>query len=139
MKLPIQSLSQTRFVTAPDDCLLGTGVVKETTGLIDKQVPHKGHFPLVLGHSWLVPHKPQVNWDGQINPILQWGAQCASHCLQISSPISGDDGCLSGTSFASDDEEIGHQSDLGGVFSQPRGATNWHGLNTPITPCVMPS
>lgn len=30
-------------------------------------------------------HKPRVNWGESLNPILQWGPLCASHCLQSSS------------------------------------------------------
>ena len=37
-------------------------------------------FPLVLGHTWLVKHKPPVNWGSKVKSISQWGLSCYDHC-----------------------------------------------------------
>ena len=73
-------------------------------------------FPLVLGHSWLVRYKPQVDWGQRGDVILHWGPQCMAHCQGKSSATSG--GNDSGVEEGVDSEEEGR-----GLESTGRGAS----------------
>ncbi|KAL1021133.1 hypothetical protein UPYG_G00009230, partial [Umbra pygmaea] len=43
-------------------------------------VIHSPHVPIVLGHTWLVRHNPQVDWVS--GRILGWSTPCHSLCLK---------------------------------------------------------
>ena len=38
------------------------------------------HSPVVLGHPWMVKHRPQVDWAR--HEILGWDPSCSSRCLR---------------------------------------------------------
>ena len=69
--LPILSLSQTHAITALDGRPLGHGLVTDIMLMsiqVDNHVERirffgvdSPSFPLVLGHTWLVKHKPLIN------------------------------------------------------------------------------
>ena len=63
-------------------------------------------FPLLLGHSWLVRHKPQVNWGKVGNAILHRGPQCLFHCDSTSSAIPVNRNVWFLTCTDSEDEDI---------------------------------
>ena len=75
----ILSLSQTHAITASDGSPLGHGLVTEVTGIMLMSIQMDNRvegiqffwgvdspFPLVLEHSWLVKHKPLINWGCNI-------------------------------------------------------------------------
>lgn len=61
------------------------------------------NFPLVLGHSWLLRHKPYINWGDRNRPIAQWGPNCYDHCSHGFSPSSNPD--IETGAYSDDDEE----------------------------------
>ena len=74
MRIPAHPLSKPCSVTALDGRPLGTGSVTKITNLLSMQVAFGNHverirfflvesptYPIVLGHSWLRKHKPQIN------------------------------------------------------------------------------
>lgn len=94
-KIPVHSLPKPCSVTALDGRPLGTGSVTKSTNLLSMRVAYGNHserigfflvdsptYPIVLGHSWLSKHKPQINWGGKRDTVIQWGPQCAHRCIQ---------------------------------------------------------
>ena len=120
---------QPRYLVALDGRPLGTGVVDTIIALLSMHVApgeHTEHitfflidspaFSLVLGHSWLVRRKPQVDWGQRGDVILHWGPQCMAHCRARSSATSG--GNDSGEEDGVNSEEEGR-----GLESTGRGAS----------------
>lgn len=40
--------------------------------------------PLVLGHSWLLQHNPQIDWRRE--RVMGWSAECHMNCLKSATP-----------------------------------------------------
>ena len=94
--LTIHSLANSHPILMLDGRPLGSGLVSEVTKFLSMFINLDGHserirvflvdsptFPIVLGHAWLVKHKPQVSWGNRFKPIIQWGPNCYDHCSQV--------------------------------------------------------
>lgn len=84
--LPICTLPRLQQIMPLDGRPLGSGLVKQATGIIQMNMPFAGHtehirffivdspaHPVVLGHAWLIKHKPHIDWGNSANPVMQWG------------------------------------------------------------------